>query len=204
VQSINTNPSTARAIVKSEAVLQKVAGDVDLPVSTLRKGVSANPLQGNIARLGQTPLIAVAVKGPRRAKVRAAANELARILVSRLSGYSRKKLDTLTRQIDTDRAAVAEIDAALGRANVSSTDKLLLQLRLTQIQQDLTQSLQLRALADDVEAPRIVARAAAQQTTARSRRNSIVVGALIGLILGVIAALIWDALESRVARRPAR
>jgi len=197
VQSPNTNPSTARAIVKSEATLLKVAHDTGLPVSTLRSGTSANPVQGNIAKLGQTPLIAVTVKGPRRAKVRQAANELAQILVARLAGYSKLKIGTLTQQIDNDRKSVDQINAALSRSEVSSTDKLILQLRLTQVQNDLTTALQLRSLAQQVEAPRIISHAAAQKTTARSHRNSLAVGGLIGLILGVAAALLVDRVPLR-------
>jgi hypothetical protein len=34
--------------------------------------------------------------------------------------------------------------------------------------------------------------AAAQKITARSRRNTVVIAALIGLILGALAALFWD------------
>jgi uncharacterized protein involved in exopolysaccharide biosynthesis len=37
------------------------------------------------------------------------------------------------------------------------------------------------------------------KTTARSKRNSAVVGAFLGLLLGLAAALLWE----RFARRPA-
>ena len=50
----------------------------------------------------------------------------------------------------------------------------------------------------DVERAQIITQAAvAEKTTARSRRNSILVGALIGLIVGVIAALVVDWRASR-------
>jgi len=39
--------------------------------------------------------------------------------------------------------------------------------------------------------------AAASKTTARSRRSSLLVGALIGLILGTIAALVADPIAAR-------
>jgi hypothetical protein len=42
--------------------------------------------------------------------------------------------------------------------------------------------------------------AAAQKVTARSRRNTVVVAALIGLILGALAALMWDGVASRLRR----
>jgi uncharacterized protein involved in exopolysaccharide biosynthesis len=197
VQGPNTNPSTARAIVKAEATLQKVARDVGLPVSTLRNGVSANPVQGNLSKLGQTPLIAVTVKGPKRVKVRQATNELAQLLVARLAGYSKLKIGTFTREIQADQASVDQINAALSASSITPLEKLVLQLRLTQVQNDLTTAIQLRSLAQQVEAPRIISHAAAQKTTARSRRNSLVVGALIGLLLGIAAALVVDRVPAR-------
>lgn len=199
VQTVNTNPSTARAIVKSESVVRRVANDAGLPVSTLRAGIAANPVQGNVARLGQTPLIQVSVKGPKPARVAAAANQLARILVERLSGYSETKIETLSQQLAADEAAIEQVTAALGRSDVPSTDKLILQLRLTQLQQDRTQTTQLLSLARNVEAPRVLTGASPVKTTARSHRNSLVVGALIGLILGVAAALLWEPVARRRA-----
>jgi uncharacterized protein involved in exopolysaccharide biosynthesis len=43
-----------------------------------------------------------------------------------------------------------------------------------------------------VEAPQITTLAAATKTTARSRRNTVLVAGLIGLILGIIAALVYE------------
>ena len=197
IQSPNTNPSTARAIVKSESVVRQVAASVGMSPSQLRSGVSANAVQGNLAKLGQTPLVAVAVTGPQPAKVRAAADALARILVSRLSGYSNSKIETLSAQLASDETSLALVNEALNSKSLSPTDKLLLQLRLTQLQTDRTQTTQLLALARNVEAPRILTHASAQKTTARSHRNSTGVGGLIGLILGGIAALLWEPLVTR-------
>jgi hypothetical protein len=43
--------------------------------------------------------------------------------------------------------------------------------------------------------------ASAARVTARSRRNSVVVAGLIGLVLGGIAALLWDRVAAAAARR---
>jgi gas vesicle protein len=43
--------------------------------------------------------------------------------------------------------------------------------------------------------------AASNKITARSRRNTVLIGALIGLILGAIAALLWDPVAARVTPR---
>ena len=197
VQSVNTNPSAARAILKSESVVRRVAAVSGMTPAQLRAGISANPVQGNVAKLGQTPLVVVAVKGPQSGKATKADDALAEILVARLSGYANTKIKTLSAQLASDDKSLAEVNARLGGGGVSSTDALLLQLRSTQLQTDKTQTTQLLALAKNVEAPRILSHAAAQKTTARSHRNSTIVGGLIGLILGGIAALLWEPLVTR-------
>lgn len=197
VQAPNTNPSTARTIVRSESVIRRVASQVGLSPSRLREGVNATPVQGNIPRLGQTPLVQVTVRGPRPARVAAAANALADTLVDRLSTYSATKIETLEEQLAADEAAIRELEAGLARSAASTTDRLLFQLQLTQYQQDRTQTVQLLALARNVESPRVLTRASPVKTTARSRRNSIAVGALIGLLLGTGAALLWEPVTRR-------
>jgi hypothetical protein len=56
-------------------------------------------------------------------------------------------------------------------------------------------------LATKVESPYVFAHAASNKVTARSRRNTVVIAALIGLILGALAALLWDGVAARVAPR---
>jgi hypothetical protein len=52
--------------------------------------------------------------------------------------------------------------------------------------------------AQQVERPRVLVGAAAQRITARSRRNTVVIAALIGLILGAVVALLWDSVVPRL------
>jgi hypothetical protein len=56
-------------------------------------------------------------------------------------------------------------------------------------------------LAKTIEAPSVRARGASNKITARSRRNTVAVSALIGLILGAIAALLCDPLAARLTPR---
>ncbi|MHB8643740.1 MAG: Wzz/FepE/Etk N-terminal domain-containing protein [Gaiellaceae bacterium] len=192
VQSLNTNPSSARAIVKSELAIHKVSVTTGMTASQLRNGTSVTPVAGAVAKLGQNPLIQITVKGPQAAKVRDASNQFAAILVSGMSGYANTKITTLTQQQTDDDTSIGLINAALSASNLSTTDKLLLQLRLTQVQSDRTQATQLLSLARNVEAPLVVTHGSAVKTSARSHRNSAAVGGFIGLILGGIAALLWD------------
>ena len=65
---------------------------------------------------------------------------------------------------------------------------------------DQLQAKQLLIQAQEIERPQVLTRAAAVKTTARSRRNSVVVAAFLGLVVGVIAALVWEPVTRRRRR----
>jgi capsular polysaccharide biosynthesis protein len=218
VQSQATNPSTVRQIVTSEAVIQAVAQKVGLKPSQLRGHISTQAVSGNISRLGQNPLVAINVTGHERRKVARAANNLAATVVNSraLAGYAKTKIQNLQLLVDQEKTALAALSrnlkaqqAALGRASgLSTAEQLialgqlngLLQQQLTTTDQ-LTTNQQQLALAKDVEAPQITTFAAATKTTARSRRNTVIVAALIGLLLGIIAALVYEPATRAVRSR---
>jgi uncharacterized protein involved in exopolysaccharide biosynthesis len=68
----------------------------------------------------------------------------------------------------------------------------LLAVQLGQVLNDQNQSRQLLIQAQQIERPQILTRAVAVKTTARSRRNSVLVGAFLGLLIGLAAALVWE------------
>jgi hypothetical protein len=82
---------------------------------------------------------------------------------------------------------------------VSTTDKLIYQIELRSYQQDKLAATQLLLQAKRVEEPLFLKRAGAQRVTAQNRRNSVVVSALIGLVLGGIVALLWDRVAPWIA-----
>ncbi len=218
VQSQATNPSTVRQLVTSEATIDAVARKVGLRPSQLRGHISTQAVSGNITRLGQNPLVSITVTGHLRAKVARAANTLAVTVKNSdaLAGYSKTKIKTLTSLVESEQSALSLLDknikaqqAALGNASgLSTIERLLLlnqlngllQQRLTTVDQ-LTTNQQGLALAEDVEAPKVNTPAVATKTTARSRRNTVLVSALIGLLLGGIAALLYEP-TLRAVRRP--
>jgi len=212
IQSPQTNPASIRAIVKSEATLRRVSADVGLPLGKLRSGTSANVVGGAVPKTGQVPLYSITVKGGQPVKIARAANELARIAVAGVSaGYVDTKIASLQAQATSDEQQLALIDKEVARIEatlprVGASDRiaaaalvLAAQQRRAVVQQDLLAVRPLLAQAQTVERGRILTRAVASKATARSRRNSIVVAALIGLILGALAALAWDRLATRVA-----
>jgi len=218
VQSPATNPSTVRTIVTAESTIQRVARDAGLRPDQLRGHVSTQAVTGNISRLGQNPLVAITVTGHARRPVARAANDLARraVFSEALAGYARTKIQNLQVQVDQERAAIATLNrnlkaqqAALGDSTGLSTPEQLIALgQINGLQQQLatltgllTTNQQQLALAKDVEAPQITTLAAATKTTARSRRNTVIVAALIGLLLGIVAALVYDPATRAVRSR---
>jgi len=216
IQSPQTNPASIRAIVKSEATLRRVSADVGLPLGKLRSGTSANVVGGAVPKTGQVPLYSITVQGGQPVKIARAANELARIAVAGVSaGYVDTKIASLQAQVTSDQQQLAFMDKEVARIEatlprVGASDRiaaaalvLAAQQRRAVVQQDLLAVRPLLTQAQTVERGRILTRAVASKATARSRRNSIVVAALIGLILGALAALAWDRVAARVEPIPA-
>jgi len=218
IQSLSTNPSTVKQVVLSpywQHVAEQRAG---LPSGALRGQVSTQAVAGVAAalgRVGQNPLVNIVVTGKRRLKIALAADALAQIAVKQVSGaYVAKKIDTLKRLIAADRQELSStnerlksLQTAVQSGGLPTVERLLFanQIGLVvqeqrQVITDQTQNEQLLTLAQTVEQSQVITPARATKTTARSRRNSILVGALIGLVLGILAALLWDP-AARVVRR---
>jgi capsular polysaccharide biosynthesis protein len=215
VQSPATNPTTIREVVRSEAAIRRAsnASGYGTPAK-LRSNTSVQPVAGNVARLGQVQLVNVVVTGDAPRRTSSAANELAKAAVARISRYADTKISALREQIAAAQRELESIDAraeatqqALAESGLSAVDKLVLltnlgltEQRRTTVQTDVGTRQQLLALAIDVERPRVVEPAVSRKVTAQSRRNQLIVGGVIGLLLGLVAALAWDPAARRLAR----
>jgi uncharacterized protein involved in exopolysaccharide biosynthesis len=198
LQAAQTNPSTVRQVAHAESVIAKAASSCKTQPRLFRKGISTQTISGNIARNGQTPLVSITVQSPRRKVASCAANTIARLVVDRLSSCALQKIANFKAQIAQYNADIKTINDALGNGAVASTDKLILLQRLTNDQQNKLATSQLLTQAQSIEKPSLLTAARAQQVTARSRRNAVVVSALIGLLLGALVALLWDSVAARV------
>jgi hypothetical protein len=219
VQSQATNPSFVHQVVTAESTIGAAARKSGLRKNQLRGHISTQAISGSITRLGQNPLYSIKVTGHLPGKVAAATNALAQAVINSpaLAHYTQVTITNLQGLVNSEKAALASIDANTktvqaglqGGSGLSTTERLilvsqlngLLQQRLSVVDQ-LSTNQQLLALAQDVEAPQLITRAEATKTTARSRRNTVIVAALVGLLLGVFAALLWEPI-GRIARRPA-
>jgi uncharacterized protein involved in exopolysaccharide biosynthesis len=213
-----TNQSVVNRIVRSEGTIAEVATASGLSRRKLRAGISIRQLRSGLGRLVQSQIYVVSVQGDERAKVAAATRALAERIVQEVGGYARLKVesfrDVLKSQNDQLAALERQVDAAQaslaqGRG-VSATERLVLVSVLTlaeqrrgTIEQDRIETRQLLALAEEVELPRVLDRAVATKTTARSTRNSLAVAGFLGLVIGLLAALFWEPVAARTATRSA-
>ena len=201
LQTLQTNPSTVKTIIHAAAVIDAVASSCEVKPAAFRGGISTQTVSGNLAKNGQTPLVSITVKAAKRKTAACAANSLARRVLDQVAAYANQKIAYDSRQVTADERAISAIQQQVTGNAVSSTDKLLLELQLRSYQQDLSAVSQLLLQARQVEAPKLLTAAASERVTGRSRRNNVVVAALIGLILGAIAALMWDGVAAGFSRR---
>ena len=212
--SLATNQSTITRIVKSEETIQEVSRESGLSPRKLREGTSTQRLASGLGRLVPSQLYVIAVKSDERGPTQEAARLLADRVVERVGGFARSKitsfraqLRSLDAQLEAVERQVSESQNQLVRGSLSGVERLVaintLQLaeqRRGAIEQDRTETLQLLALAEQVELPRPLDRAVAVKTTARSTRNTVGVAAFLGLLLGIFAALLWEPITSRATR----
>jgi hypothetical protein len=201
LQSAQTNPSTVKTVIHSQVVIAEAASKCNTRPATFRGGISTQAIAGNIAKNGQTAEVSITVQSSRRKVAGCAANALAAAVVGKLSPFANQKIANFRAQIASLERDEAAINAALRGNSISSTDKLILQSRLNTDEFNRLSASQLLLQATQVEKPSILTAAHATRVTARSRRNTVVVAALIGLILGALAALLWDAVVPRLTPR---
>ena len=87
LQTLQTNPSTVRAIATSPAIVSLVALQCKTKPSTFRGGISTQPISGNLSKNGQNPLVSLTVQSSKRRVASCAANGLAHAVVDRISGF---------------------------------------------------------------------------------------------------------------------
>ena len=194
-----TNPASVGAIVHSEAAIDKAARAAGMSASALRGRISTKSIATGTSSVGTTkstanPLVAISLRAPTRRKARLATNSLANEVVRKLAPFTNDKIAGLKKRIANDQVA---IDATRTQSRSGGQVGALLALQLYPLEQDQITAQQLLTQAIQIERPAVLTRGAAVRVTARSRRNSTVVGAFLGLVIGLIAALLWEPLVTR-------
>jgi hypothetical protein len=218
VTSFATNPRAVSEIIRSESALKVAARKSGMRPASLRGHVSSGQVgAGTGAGAARSvTLLQLTVQGPRPARVEKAANALARIVVDRTTApyvgtkikVLRAKLVTIQDRINTQTQTVTQLQRQAQNTKLPPLDRLALVSQLNGASQLLGQlsdaqssAQQQLALALNVESATIVQPAAAVKSTARSKRSSMLVAGLIGLLLGALAAVLWEPLARTASRR---
>jgi hypothetical protein len=209
VQSIATNPNSVSRIARGQETLQTIAQDSGMSVKELRAGVSTRAVKSGNPKTAPNQIYAVTVEGPKRGEVNAATIAIANRIVDITGGYAKLKVATFRQELANDERQLDAIDDQITQVqaqmqNASGLERLTMgtllltaEQRRGTVQQDRLQARQLLALAEQVELPRVIDHGVATKTTARSTHNSVAVAGLIGLIIGILAALLWDPITAR-------
>ncbi|MDQ3992444.1 MAG: hypothetical protein M3229_02175 [Actinomycetota bacterium] len=215
IPSFQTHPSVVREIVSSQSALQRAAAKAGLRVDQLRGRVSTQAIGAGARRpaTGQAQLTEISVTGGNRRKTAQAANALAAIVIEDVSGYVNAKIAALERELEAQQNRIEALDrriTAFDRAVRQSGDlppveQLVLATQLGNLEErravaeeNEQETTTLLALAENFEKAQVIERAVAFKTTARSKRNSMLVGGLLGLLLGALIALLWEPVARRV------
>jgi hypothetical protein len=201
-----TNPSAVGQVINSQAVILTVANLCHAKPGVFKNGISTQAVSSGSSTKGSAaavtnPIVKVSVQSKKGKVAACAANGLAAEVVKKLGVYPAAQIKNLEAHIAFDNEDIKTIQAAIANPGISDTNKLILQTTLRSDQLDKTTNSQLLLLAKKVESPYILTPAASNKITARSRRNTVVISALIGLILGALAALLWEPVATRVTPR---
>lgn len=209
VLSYTSSPRGIENVVTSEAALKRAAKAAGIGVGSLRGHVSTQTVStgasSSTASRGAT-LIRITVQLHKRKPTEDAANALARIVKEDTSPYVQQSIGAYTEKIQNYESQLKQLqtrinvlNAELTKPGLGDIEKLIVagqadnaQTRFGTISDNLSLAQQQQTLAKSVELAQIIEPASAARTTARSRRNSILVGALIGIIAGAIVAIVAD------------
>jgi hypothetical protein len=216
VNNFAMNPRAVSQITSSAAAQAKAADRADMRPSALRGHVSVAQV-GTATGAGAAraaPLISLTVTGTHPVNTAAAATALADIVVKDTTEpYVAVKIDTFRTTLASVKAQLVSINTrlralteALKSANgLDPLQKLVLvseednaearQGNLIAQEETLQQQL---AFATQVESAKVVEPAKAVKSSAHSRSTSLLIGALIGLILGAVVAIVADARRGRL------
>jgi uncharacterized protein involved in exopolysaccharide biosynthesis len=216
IQSFATNPRAVSDIVSS-ASAQDAAEQ--------KAGMRAGALLGkvSVATVGTTPgttaarsstLISLSVENPNKDKAAAAADALADLVVTKTTApYVSKKIATYTtelgtvdKQLTSISLRVAQLNQVLKTTSLDPFDKLVLVSQLDNAvqrqgnlyNQQATLDQQL-AFSKEVESAKVITEAKGVKSTARTKSTSVAIGAVVGLLVGAIVAIVSDGRRRAVA-----
>jgi hypothetical protein len=196
-QGVFARAASLAAIAHSPALLEPIAARVRVPAARLQRDVAVVALGGAVATGGRAQQIQVVVRAGRRSAALVGSRAIATALLARIDAYDVASTASLEAQLRDARRQLADADrlAKLAAAPGPSADRAvrLTTLGLEQMRRDtLTGELgTLRLQLAQLQVTRSFVQASAvSRTSARTPASSALVGGAIGLLVGVLAALV--------------
>jgi len=193
-------------------------------VSVLSTGGAASAASKTTGNTGP-PTISITVEGPwTRDKVQTAANTLAQSLLNYANRYTSLKTKLIAGRVVNEKAQLAALqeveqrahsnlaaidassEAPLAKVAAESpyvTDLATAAEQIGLITENLTNDQVSLVATRDIESAQFITHAAGRKVSATTRRNSLIIAAMVGLILGTALALAWEALAARPRPRAA-
>jgi uncharacterized protein involved in exopolysaccharide biosynthesis len=219
-----TSEAALNTLANATATLDEAAAKAHLSPGELRGHVTVSSvnLSGNLtpnqSGNNHAVLVNVTVTSPKAKHAEDAANAIAQVVRDKTtSNYVKQSIAAYQTLIanfkkreGTLNTKIAALNAALrGKTaqSLSPLDKLVLDTDLDTAEgtlgatlNSITTTQQQLTLAQTIETTQIVQEAKASKTVARSRRNAVLFGALIGLLVGAIVAIVAGLRATRAVR----
>ena len=209
--------SSAQTVANSDAVLKAAAAAAGVSVSSVRGNVAVHQAGGGATAskaAGGPVTVTVIVQGSwsHTRSARTIAGVVAAAVQRSANTYQAVKIAQYTqevageqRQLSALRQNLAVENTQIARLAGSAGNGLALVALLNQRTADTTQIVSLtNQLSNDqtslasvrtIEAAQIISAPAGRTVTATTRRSSLVIAAFIGLIVGCLIALAWEAMR---------
>jgi uncharacterized protein involved in exopolysaccharide biosynthesis len=212
-----SSPAAINALATSAGAIDYAAKQAKMTPGELRGHITTAPVsQGSTTTTAArtAALIGITVQLNRGKRAETAANAIASYIknnttpkyVDQSIGIYDTRLGNYSKRIETLDAKIKSLNQELSSpGSLSIVDRLFLVTELDSAEAALgttldsqEQTLQAKILAKDIETTQLVGGTAKfARTTGRSRRNSIIVGLVIGLLIGAAVAIIVDTRSRR-------
>lgn len=215
-----TSPIAPATLIKQDAIRGAAEQAAGLKAGALQGHASSQPVAGSITKLNFTPAVNIIVQGPfSGAKTALAANSLAASVQKGCGQYASRRLQITQRRVDRELAEqktlglrLAQAQTTLARVQKDTSLSAIQQLlagtiaantlsNVTQRQNQLDQFIgddqSLLEQIKNVELTQIITRAKASKVTAGGQSASLGVAIVLGLIAGIVLALLSDAVVPR-------
>jgi uncharacterized protein involved in exopolysaccharide biosynthesis len=211
-----TSPIAPGTLIKQDALRERAERAAGLPAGALRGHASSQPVAGAVTKLNFTPAVNIVVQGPWKGDATAKASvALAQAVAETCSSYADKRLSTTKARLAREQAESATLDKRLASAqklladvtaqpNLSGNERLLAATvaanmhsnvvqRQNQLDEFIGDDEALVEQIENVEKTQIITRGKATKVTAGGKSASLGVAIVLGLLAGVVLALLSSA-----------